>query len=80
MIFFENKLLLQPDVDFDSESNGRYFSSLAKQNIFNFFQHNDVTSRRVSFSQFFGSNESLKKVLQLNFLILGHMTSRCSRN
>ena len=26
---FENKLLLQPDVVFDSESNGRYFSSLA---------------------------------------------------
>ena len=27
MIFFENKLLLQPDVVFDSESNGRNFSS-----------------------------------------------------
>ena len=29
VIFFENKLLLQPDVVFDSESNGRNFSSLA---------------------------------------------------
>ena len=29
MIFFENKLLLQSDVVFDSESNGRNFSSLA---------------------------------------------------
>ena len=30
MIFFENKLLLQPDEVFDSESNGRNFSSLAR--------------------------------------------------
>ena len=50
VIFFEIKLLLQPDVVFDSESNGRNFSSLAppggeKQIIFHFFQ-NDVTSRR----------------------------------
>ena len=42
VIFFENKLLLQPDVVFDSESNGCYFSSLAppggeKKIIFNFF-------------------------------------------
>ena len=42
MIFFENKLLLQSDVVFDSESNGRNFSSLAppggeKKIIFNFF-------------------------------------------
>ena len=29
VIFFENKLLLQSDVVFDSESNGRNFSSLA---------------------------------------------------
>ena len=29
VIFFENKLLLQPDVVFNSESNGRIFSSLA---------------------------------------------------
>ena len=48
MIFFENKLLLQSDVVFDSESNGRNFSSLAspggeKKVIFIFLQ-NDVTS------------------------------------
>ena len=40
--FFENKLLLQPDFVFDSESHGRNFSSLAspggaKKVIFNFF-------------------------------------------
>ena len=29
MIFFGNELLLQPDEVFDSESNGRNFSSLA---------------------------------------------------
>ena len=51
MIFFENKLLLQSDVVFDSESNGRNFSSLAppggeKKIIFNFIFQNDVTSRR----------------------------------
>ena len=56
MIFFENKLLVQTDVVFDSESNGRNFSSLAppggvkkilfsKNFIFNFFLNN-VTSRR----------------------------------
>ena len=48
MIFFENKLLLQPDEVFDSESNGCNFSSLAppggeKKIIFNFFLQNDVT-------------------------------------
>ena len=32
--FFKNKLLLLLDVVFDSESNGRYFSSLAEKNIF----------------------------------------------
>ena len=42
VIFFENKLLLQPDVVFDSESNGRNFNSLAppggeKIIILNFF-------------------------------------------
>ena len=40
--FFENKLLQQPDAVFDSESNGRNFSSLAppggeKKIIFIFF-------------------------------------------
>ena len=40
--FFENNLLLQSDVVFDSESNGRNFSSLAppggeKKIIFDFF-------------------------------------------
>ena len=42
VIFFEIKLLLQPDEVFDSESNDRSFSSLAptggkKKIIFNFF-------------------------------------------
>ena len=41
-VFFGLKLLLQPDVVFDSESNGRHFSSLAppggeKKIIFIFF-------------------------------------------
>ena len=58
MIFFENKLLLQSDVVFDSESNGRNFSSLAppggeKKNIFNFYLQNDVTRRRGRFYQMF---------------------------
>ena len=40
--FFENKLLLQSDVVFNFESNGRNFSSLApfgveKKIIFNFY-------------------------------------------
>ena len=41
VIFFENKLLLQPDVVFDSESNGRNFSSSAppggEKKLFRFF-------------------------------------------
>ena len=58
MIFFENKLLLQSDVVFDSESNGRNFSSLAppggeKKIIFIFFFQNDVTRRRGRFYQMF---------------------------
>ena len=58
MIFFENKLLLLPDVVFDSESNGGYFSSLAppsgeKKIIFNFHLQDDVTSRRERFYQIF---------------------------
>ena len=58
MIFFENKLLLQSDVVFDSESNGRNFSSLAppggeKKIIFNFIFQNDVTSRRGRFYRIF---------------------------
>ena len=58
MIFFEIKLLLQPDVVFDSESNGRNFSSLAppggeKKIIFNFIFQNDVTSRRGRFYRIF---------------------------
>ena len=49
MIFFENKLLIQSDVVFDSESNVRNFSSLAppsgeKKNIFKIFFQNDVIS------------------------------------
>ena len=58
MIFFDIKLSLQSDVVFDSESNGRNFSSLAppggeKKIIFNFFFQNDVTSRRGRFYQIF---------------------------
>ena len=41
VIFFEIKLLLQPDVVFDSESNGRNFSSLSppggEKKYFHFF-------------------------------------------
>ena len=60
MIFFEIKLLLQPDVVFDSESNGRNFSSLAspdgeKKNYFQFFLQNDVTSWRGRFYQIFSA-------------------------
>ena len=51
VIFFENKLLLQPDEFFDSESNGRNFSSIAppggEKKLFSFFIQNDVTERRV---------------------------------
>ena len=58
VIFFEIKLLLQPDVVFDSESNDRNFSSLAppggdKEIIFNFCFQNDVTSRRECFYEIF---------------------------
>ena len=56
--FFEIKLLLQPDVVFVSESNGRNFSSLAplgveEKNYFQFFFQNDVMSRRGRFYQIF---------------------------
>ena len=55
--FFENKLLLQPDVVFDSESNDCNFSSLALpdgvKKLFSFFLQNDVTSRRGRFYQIF---------------------------
>ena len=56
--FFEIKLLLQPNVVFDFESNGRNFSSLAppggeKKIIFNVFFQNDVTRRRGRFYQMF---------------------------
>ena len=58
MIFLENKLLAQSDVVFDSESNGRNFSSLAppggeKKIIFNLYFQNDVTRRRGRFYQMF---------------------------
>ena len=56
--FFENNLLLQSDVVFDSESNDRNFSSPAppggeKKIISNFIFQNDVTSRRGRFYQIF---------------------------
>ena len=57
MIFFENELLLQSDVVFDSESNSFYFSSLAppggEKKYFIFFLQNDVTGRRGPFFPFF---------------------------
>ena len=58
MIFFENKLLLKPDVVFDSESNDRNFSSLAppggeKKIVFNFYLQIDVTSRFGRFYRIF---------------------------
>ena len=44
VIFFEIKLLLQPDKVFDSESNGRNFSSLAppggEQKLFSILSYN----------------------------------------
>ena len=61
VIFFENKLLLQSDVVFDSESNGRKFSSLAppgaeKGNILFFYNMTSLVGMGV-FAQFFGSIE-----------------------
>ena len=58
VIFFENNLLQQSEVVFDSESNGRNLSSLAlpggeKKIIFNFIFQNDVTSRRGRFYRIF---------------------------
>ena len=58
VIFFENNLLQQSEVVFDSESNGRNLSSLTppggdKKIIFNFFLQNDVTSRRGRFFPIF---------------------------
>ena len=54
MIFFENNLLVQSGIVFDSESNGRNFSSLARKKIiFNLFIQNDVMSRRRRFYQIF---------------------------
>ena len=72
MISFESKLLLQPDVVFNSESNGRNFSSLAapdceKKNNFQFFQ-NDVTRGRGRFCQiFFALMKALRKFYYLFF-------------
>ena len=59
--FFDIKLLLQPDVPYDSESNGRKFSSLAppgaeKGNILFFYNMTSLVGMGV-FSQFFGSIE-----------------------
>ena len=70
MIFFENKLLQQPDAVFDSESNGGNLSSLAlpdgeKKYNFHFFLQNDVTSRRGRFYQIFLAD--FVKKLENNF-------------
>ena len=73
MIFFENKLFVQPNAVFDSESNGGNFSSLAppggeKKIIFNFYSQNDVTSRRGRFYQIFEAQmKAYKKFYNLVF-------------
>ena len=73
--FFENKLLLQPDVVFDSESSGGNFSSLAppggeKKIIFNFYLQNDVTSRRGRFYPIFlAQMKAYKKFYNLLFCL-----------
>ena len=59
--FFDIKLLLQPDVLFDSELSGRKFSSLAppgaeKGNILFFYNMTSLVGMSV-FSHFFGSIE-----------------------
>ena len=65
VIFFENKLLPQLDVVFDSEWNDRIFSSLAPPGgEKNFFYKMTSLVGVGLFSPFFRSNESLKKVLQ----------------
>ena len=58
-VFFDIKLLLQPDVVYDSESNGRL-------KYFQFYYKMTSLVGVGVFFQFFGSNESLKKVLQFN--------------
>ena len=65
MIFFAIKLLLQPDIVFDSDSNDCNFSCPAPpgsdKKIFSIFLQNDVTSRRGRFFPFFGSDEKISK-------------------
>ena len=68
-LFFENYRLEQFDVVFDSDLNGRNFSSLAqpdekKNIIYNFSARNDVTAWAY-FLDFFGSNENSKKSIIL---------------
>ena len=58
VIFFENKLLLQPDVVFDSEFNGRNLSSLTPpggdKKLFSIFSYKMTSLVGVGvFSQFF---------------------------
>ena len=78
--FFENKLLQQPDVVFNSELNGSNFSSLAlpggeKKIIFNFFQ-TDVTSRRLrTIIDFMTELKFEKKSDLISRTPRGHMTS-----
>ena len=67
VFFFENKLLLQPDIIFNPESNGRNFSSLAhpggdsplaSKKLFSFLLQNNVTSR---FFRFFSRPQTTRK-------------------
>ena len=67
--FFENKLLLQPDVVFDSESNDRDFSTLAppgcEKKIFAFFK-----SKIVVFFLEFGLSEKKSEKTPTSDVIL----------
>ena len=92
MIFFENKLLLQSDVVFDSESNGRSLSSLAptggeKKIIFNFVFQNQLLLQpdEVFDSESNGRNFSSlappggEKKLIFNYFLQNDVTSRRGR-
>ena len=79
MIFFEKKLLLQPDVVFDSESNGCNFSSLAppggKKKIF-FYK---MTSRvGVGVYIFFSTSGGARELKLQPFDSESKTTSGCS--
>ena len=88
VIFFENKLLLQSDVVFDPESNGRNFSSLAsiggEKKIFPIFLQNDVTRRRGRFYQIkiiiFAPSDGARELKLWPFDSESKTTSDCSNS